>query len=245
MLAKNQKEMILKRYSEGIIVKDIAREMGLEYHIVSAYLTKNGHCNRKKRYKISEAKQKEIINLYENGKKIGTIARMFNIPSSRVRVIIPNPPKPNQKRKLSDSQIKDIQKRYYSGESAPEIAKSMGLSPSTIWKHTDSSKKPKKFQKRIFKITDEQVKEIQSKHKEGYSVTRLARIYDVTPATIYYHLGVSVQKRRNPSEMKETVLNEWQNGIPVKEISKKHRLSVPTIMNLIGRTYGLKGAKKC
>ncbi|MDI6709014.1 MAG: hypothetical protein QME47_08035, partial [Candidatus Thermoplasmatota archaeon] len=189
-----------------------------------------------KLYKKKLSDRKIAEKLGASSSLIGLIRRRYGLPK--------NPPPPQPQKKIVD---KEFFKLYGKGFSDKEIAKILGVAPSTVGDYRRRRNLPKvplvltrkigyakdvyKRMKKSQKFTDEQFLKLYNK---GYSDARIAAKLKVAASTVHkrrVYLGLAANYKKPPYVVwnkkfsEEEFLELYNKGLDDREIAKRLKVS--------------------
>jgi hypothetical protein len=132
-----QEQFIVSRYEVGDSAAQIARTLEVPTTSVSRVLERSGIRHRRKAFKFSEEQEREITERYKTGELSSKIASDIGIHPVTVRAIarrngLPINPRGQQYRRLSEEELRELERRWLAGESQYSIAVSLGCHQSRV-----------------------------------------------------------------------------------------------------------------
>jgi transposase len=129
----------------------------------------------------------KIILDYQNGTDLKNLAKKWNIHEHTIYKFLQRLNiKPNRKRILTESEIKEIVETYLNSNlTIKEVALKFNLHPETVGRLLHKRNAKIKHVTSSGKLTKKQVKEIMDKYMKGKTTTQLAKEYNVGDSTIY------------------------------------------------------------
>lgn len=149
MLTPECERLIAAEYSSGQTLKQVAAKWGLSRFLTTAAVRSAGGVIRPrqvsnrasimalvaKRRRFSDAEESEIVRRYLSGESMGDLAKALGVNVSTIHLAVKRQgaqARPANGRMFTDSEEQVIAARYAGGESAPTIAKSLGVWSATI-----------------------------------------------------------------------------------------------------------------
>jgi len=184
--------------------------------------------------------EQQIIEEYQRGTPIMRIAESLDRGRTSVTTILKRAGVYQKGRKgapakFSKDQVAAAVDRYKGGESAAQVASSLGVSGSMVRKWAEKAG----FVKGSCDIGDDEASKMEADHAAGLNLGDLSRKYGRTRATIRRLLlrrGVRIvlQRRRKLSEQQEhQVAAEYGAGSTMQELADIYGVAVSTIKNTL------------
>lgn len=141
IIQESEYQNIINRYNQGEMVKDIAKDYGVDNKVIYRMFKKmNVEVTHKKpsgKYKIPIEQHAKIIELYQNGMFIKDIAKQYDVATCTITRIL----KDNnieirrfiRKSQFSDEQIKEIHDQYQNGKSINDLALQYNVDSTTLY----------------------------------------------------------------------------------------------------------------
>lgn len=148
---------------------------------------------------------------------------------------------------LSTNLVKVIVEEYKKGKKARDIAKDLGISKSTVWKHLRKLNIIEKARKGSPSLTLKEKEEIYNLYEKGYTARFIAKEFKVALSTVLKALKEKEDlgiRNRGPvksarlkvsisDEEKNQIRNLYENGLSITNIAKKTRFSYYTVHKVI------------
>lgn len=250
IITPEQELEIINLYQQGLTIKTIAPMYNLSPWPLANILHKHNievHRSRGRKEKIITPEEElEIIRLYQQGFSLQKIALITGIASSKVRKkitknnIVIRPAKTYIK--ITPEEESKIANLYQQGYTIEKIADMCNMSKSSIFKtiknnKLDLYKTRMSISKKI--ITPEQELEIINLHQQGYTIEKIASIYEVSIPTISKNLkknNVMTNSSKSYSiettpEQELEIIKLYQQGESVEKIATICKIPKPIVRN--------------
>jgi len=153
---------------------------------------------------------------------------------------------------LNANLINLIVDEYKKGKKVRDIAKDLGISKSTVWKHLRKLNVIEKARKGSPSLTLKEKKKVYSLYQKGYTARFIAKEFKVALSTVLKALKEkedlkirnrgpikSIRLKVNISdEEKNRIRNLYENGLSITNIAKKTRFSYYTVHKVV-ESFGL------
>lgn len=153
---------------------------------------------------------------------------------------------------LSTNLIKLIVEEYKKGKKVRDIARDLGTSKSTVWKHLRKLNVIEKARKGSPSLTLKEREEVYNLYQKGYTARFIAKEFKVALSTVLKVLKEKEDleiRNRGPikstrlkvnisDEEKNRIRNLYENGLSITNIAKKTRFSYYTVHKVI-ESFGL------
>lgn len=237
-VTKEVEEKIVDLYvNEGLSAYKVGEFVGVSAKTVYDVLKKYGIETRNNG--VPDEVRGEIIRLYESGLSMDAIAEKFGIGHETVRSVLAKAGIKSRKRVLSDVEKAEIVRLYVEeGWSLEKIAKKFGITSGGVLYHLKSMGIDRRPQ-RLSKEMEEKIVELR---RQGKSIRDIVLDLDVSTSVVRRVLGdygvedIAVSENRSdkiPIEVRKAIVEDYENGLSLKEIMKKYDVSISTIYRYV------------
>ena len=206
-------------------------------------LIKNGIIQKrtdvKRNAKKKEERRKKVARLYNEGKSRKEIAEELQISVATVGVYIQELIKngavqdlSKEKSEKKEERRKQVARLYQEGKTQKEIAEELQVSLSVVY-----NDEKRLLGDGISRSIQERRKKVARLYREGNSIEEIAQKLQISEIEIYKDIRallkvgmIEDESRINEKERKKQVLNLWETGGILSEISEKLGVDISVVM---------------
>lgn len=191
------------RYQQGESTSSLASTFNVAKVTILKHLRRRGiPTEQRAARKLSPSQHKDIGTLYEAGESPKNLATQFKTTTSNISRILKAQKirRRQQPHHVPKTKHSEICLRYQAGESALVIAQDFGVSSYTVRYITKHSGIKLRRPGPAYKLTTNQIEEMQNQYKDGQTIPKLAVNYKVSNHTIAYALMKGGTARRPQGE---------------------------------------------
>ena len=236
-ISKESQLKIVEMYQDGVLVKKIANEFGIDATTVFKYINEYDIAKRgvgnKIRTVVSEEAEKEIIKMYQDGEIIKDIAKKFSMSPSGVNYYIAKNGMNKRKKcisylkELPEEDIQNIIKMHQEGVLAKDICNQYSFDKSTLRKILDTYNIPRLHKNSTHKnFSEEDIQNIIKMYLDGARIRDIAKKFSITTSTVTRYINkYDIPKRKHRLNK-----NELKGGT---DMARKSKLTEEQIQELI------------
>ena len=252
---EEKKEEVLRLCKQGIKTKEIAKKLNLADSTIHRYIKEIEEERVKRRKTLRKNSKKEgnkekILELYNQELEIKEIAKKLNLAYSTIHRYIKElgeegriQERKNLKQRKREERILEL---YSQGLEIKEIAKKLNLAYSTVHRYIRELEEEGRVEERKSvrkSVKIERKEKVLELYNQGTEVKEIAMRLDVSVVTIKTYIKElkeegRVEERKSVRksikiERKEKVLEIYNQGIEVKEIAMRLKVSPATVYKYI------------
>ena len=243
---EERRKEVARLYNEGKSRREIVQELQVSVGTVTMdiqKLIKNGIIQKrtdvKRNAKKKEERRKKVARLYNEGKSRKEIAEELQISVATVGVYIQELIKngavqdlSKEKSEKKEERRKQVARLYQEGKTQKEIAEELQVSLSVVY-----NDEKRLLGDGISRSIQERRKKVARLYREGNSIEEIAQKLQISEIEIYKDIRallkvgiIEDENRINEKERKKQVLNLWETGGILSEISEKLGVDISVVM---------------
>ena len=243
---EERRKEVARLYNEGKSRREIVQELQVSVGTVTMdiqKLIKNGIIQKrtdvKRNAKKKEERRKKVARLYNEGKSRKEIAEELQISVATVGVYIQELIKNGavqdlgkEKSEKKEERRKKVARLYQEGKTQKEIAEELQVSLSVVY-----NDEKRLLGDGISRSIQERRKKVARLYREGNSIEEIAQKLQISEIEIYKDIRallkvgiIEDENRINEKERKKQVLNLWETGGILSEISEKLGVDISVVM---------------
>ena len=246
------KEETLELYNSKMKVKEIAKKLNVSVVTIRTYI-KELKEEGKVQNNGKEERKEEALELYNQGLEIKEIAKRLNVTSVTINTYIKElieegriQERKNLKQRKKEEKKEEVLRLCKQGIKTKEIAKKLNLADSTIHRYIRELEEEGRVEERKSvrkSVKIERKEKVLELYNQGTEVKEIAMRLDVSVVTIKTYIKElkeegRVEERKSVRksikiERKEKVLELYNQGIEVKEIAMRLKVSPATVYKYI------------
>ena len=247
---EENKEKILELYNQGLEIKEIAKRLNISDTTIYKYikeLKEEGRIQKRKTLAKKDINKEETLELYNSKMKVKEIAKKLNVSVVTIRTYIKELKEEGKVQNNGKEERKEEALELYNqGLEIKEIAKRLNVTAVTINTYIKELIEEGRIQERKDlkqRKKEEKKEEVLRLYKQGIETKEIAKKLNLADSTIHRYIREleeegRVEERKSVRksikiERKEKVLELYNQGIEVKEIAMRLKVSPATVYKYI------------